>query len=44
MQVKQFSQLRLRMGKHVALVRSKGEKPAKVLLSGSIQILLQRKI
>lgn len=29
-QVKQFSQLRLRMGKHVALVRSKGEKPAKV--------------
>jgi len=29
-QVKQFSQLRLRMGKHVALVRSKGEKPVKV--------------
>merc|ERR1719239_1304890 len=29
-QVKQFSQLRLRMGKHVTLVRSKGEKPAKV--------------
>jgi len=29
-QVKEFSQLRLRMGKHVLLVRSKGEKPAKV--------------
>ena len=29
--MKEFSQLRLRMGKHVLLVRSKGEKPAKVL-------------
>jgi len=29
-EVKQFSQLRLRMGKHVALIKSKGEKPAKV--------------
>jgi len=29
-EVKQFSQLRLRMGKHVAFVKSKGEKPAKV--------------
>jgi len=29
-EVKQFSQLRLRMGKHVALIKSNGEKPAKV--------------
>ena len=29
-QVKQFSQLRLKMGKHVTFVKSKGEKPTKV--------------